>query len=45
MSFWEGITGSDLSKEWKAFEGRAPGGAGSGQGAPAVPAPIMTGGS
>ena len=23
MSFWETITGSDLTKEWKAFEARA----------------------
>jgi DNA-binding ferritin-like protein (Dps family) len=23
MSFWETITGSDLTREWKAFEGRA----------------------
>ena len=23
MNFWETITGSDLSKEWKAFEARA----------------------
>jgi DNA-binding ferritin-like protein (Dps family) len=23
MSFWETITGSDLSREWKAFEARA----------------------
>ena len=23
MSFWESVTGSDLTREWKAFEGRA----------------------
>jgi DNA-binding ferritin-like protein (Dps family) len=23
MSFWEIITGSDLTREWKAFEARA----------------------
>jgi DNA-binding ferritin-like protein (Dps family) len=23
MNFWETITGSDLTREWKAFEGRA----------------------
>lgn len=23
MNFWETITGSDLTREWKAFEARA----------------------
>lgn len=23
MSFWETVTGSDLTREWKAFEARA----------------------
>ncbi|MER6083604.1 DUF1048 domain-containing protein [Streptomyces sp. NPDC001833] len=23
MNFWEKVTGSDLTREWKAFEGRA----------------------